>query len=83
MKWSAPQCPVNDEQRVWLETAGAWLLKEFSIQVSQVTVVLPTPEFFPDTYRGEEEDVDKLVERVCSYMGVSVDGLSLEVVSDE
>ena len=51
--------------------------------MSQVTVVLPTPEFFPDTYRGEEEDVDKLVERVCSYMGVSVDGLSLEVVSDE
>jgi hypothetical protein len=82
-KWFTPQCPVNDEQKVWLENGGAWLIREFSIQVSQVTVVLPTPEFFPDPYRGEEEDVDNLLIRVCSYMGVSRDRLSVELFSDE
>jgi hypothetical protein len=74
---------VNDEQRVWLENAGAWLVKEFDIQLSQVTIVLPTQEFFPDTYRGEEEDVRKLLHRVCSYMKVSPDRLSLELLPGE
>jgi hypothetical protein len=83
MKWSTPQCPVNDEQRVWLENAGAWLLKEFNIQLDQVTIVLPTPEFFPDTYRGQEDDAKKLLHRVCSYMKVSPDRLSLEWITDE
>jgi hypothetical protein len=82
-KWFTPQCPVNDEQKVWLENSGAWLIREFSIQVSQVTVVLPTPEFFPDPYRGEEEDVDNLLIRVCSYMGVSRDRLTVKLFSDE
>jgi len=81
-RWLTPQCPVNEEERVWLERAGAWLLKLFAINIDEVTVVLPKPEFFPDTYRGEEEDVDKLLIRVCSYMGVSRDRLSLELFSD-
>jgi hypothetical protein len=83
MTWLAPQCPVNEKEQAWLEDAGTWLLEVFSIQLSDVTVILPTPEFFPDTYRGQEDDIGKLLNRVCSYMSVSRDRLSLELFSDE
>jgi hypothetical protein len=83
MKWFTPKCPVEDEEKEWLENSAAWLLKEFDIQIDDVTVVLPTPEFFPDTYRGEEEDVKTLLGRVSSYMGVNADRLSLDLFSDE
>ena len=83
MRWFSPQCPVNEEDRLWLEKAGPWLLKQFDLNINGVTVVLPTPEFFPDIYRGEEEDVNELLRRVCSYMGVSADRLSLELFSDD
>jgi hypothetical protein len=82
-KWFTPQCPVNEEERVWLDKAGTLLLKLFAINIDEVTVVLPTPEFFPDPYGGEEEDVDNLLIRVCSYMGVSRDRLSVELFDDD
>ena len=82
-RWLTPQCPVNEEERVWLEKGGAWLLNQFDINIDDLAVVLPTPEFFPDTYQGEEDDVEKLLVRVCSYMGVSRDRLSLELSSDK
>ena len=83
MKWFTPKCPVCDEEKEWLEKAGAWLVKEFNIEIDNITVILPTPEFFPDRYRGEEEDVRTLLGRVCSYMGVNVDRLSLDLFSDK
>jgi hypothetical protein len=83
MKWFTPKCPVNDDEKQWLEESGAWLVKEFDIRIDNVRVVLPTPEFFPDTYRGKEDDVKTLLGRVCSYMGVNADRLSMELFSDE
>jgi hypothetical protein len=83
MTWLAPKCPVNEEQQVWLENSGAWLLKEFGIEVSDVIVILPTPEFFPDTYRGQEDDIGQLLNRVCSYLSINRDRLSLELFSDD
>jgi hypothetical protein len=82
-RWLTTHCPVNDEESAWLESAGAWLVKQFEINVDDVIVILPTPEFFPDIYCGEEGDVEKLLNRVCSYMGVSRDRLSVELFSDE
>ena len=82
MGWFSPQCPVSGEDRLWLERAGAWLLKQLDINIDNVIVVLPTPEFFPDIYRGEEEDVNNLLKRVCSYMKVDPDRLLVELFSD-
>jgi hypothetical protein len=81
--WFTPHCPVNEEDRVWLEKASLWLLDQFELNISDVTVVLPTPEFFPDIYHGRDEDVDKLLSRVCSYMGVRRDRLILELFANE
>ena len=83
MTWFTPKCPVDDKDKVWLEQAGAWLIKEFQIRICEVTVVLPTPEFFPDSYHAEEDDVQILLNRVCSFMGVSADRLTLELFTEE
>jgi hypothetical protein len=83
MKWFNPQCPVSEAERRWIEQSSSWLIDQFGIKARDVAVVLPTPDFFPDRYTAEEEDVEALVKRVCDYMGVSRERLELELVSDQ
>ena len=61
-----------------------WLLEEFGADAfREVTVVLPTDEFFPDSYSADEEDARALVDRVCAYMSVDPDLIELEFFDDE
>ena len=61
-----------------------WLLEEFgSDTFRRVTVVLPTDEFFPDSYSADEEDARALLDRVCEYMSVNPDLIELEFFDDE
>jgi hypothetical protein len=83
MKLFAAQCPINDELRAWIEKSSSWLVRALEIKLEEVVVVLPTSEFFPDLYRARDEDVDKLLRRVCGYMGIDRERLSLELFSDE
>ena len=85
MFWSTPKCPVDDnDNKQWLEDCMEWFLEEFGVDAFHaVKVVLPTDEFFPDAYYGDEEDVRALVERVCSYMNVDPDQIELEFFDDE
>jgi hypothetical protein len=71
MFWSTPKCPVDADDKAWLEESMEWLLEEFGADTFRaITVVLPTDEFFPDSYSAEEDDVWSLLERVCGYMQV-------------
>lgn len=61
-----------------------WLLEEFgSDTFRRVTVVLPTDEFFPDSYSADEDDARALVDRVCAYMSVNPDLIEVEFFEDE
>jgi hypothetical protein len=83
MNWFAAKCPVDDSTRTWTENNLGWLLQTFEFPSAQdVTVVLPTPEFFPDPYAGTEADVRRLFQRVCDLMEVDADRLKLELVAD-
>jgi hypothetical protein len=44
--------------------------------------VLPTPNFFPDPYDGSEESVRVLLDRVCGYMDVVPDLVSLQFIAE-
>lgn len=71
--------PLDENQKVWIEKAFQWLLQEFGVECFlKHEPVLPEPTYFPDKYRGTEEDVIKLVGRVCSYM--DLDAGLIEVV---
>lgn len=84
MFWSTPTCPVEEEDKLWIEESMQWLLEEFGSETfREIEVVLPTDEFFPDEYLGVEEDVEALVERVCSYMQVDRRRLEIEFFDDQ
>jgi hypothetical protein len=76
-------CPVDDTTRAWVENNLRWLLQTFEYASGQdVTIVLPTPEFFPDPYSSKDSDVRKLFLRVCEYMEVDAERIELVLVAD-
>ena len=61
-----------------------WLLEEFGPDAfRRVNVILPTDEFFPDSYAADEDDARALVDRVCEYMSVNPALIDLEFYVDE
>ena len=61
MGWFTPKCPVSEKQKIYLDDATQWLLRKFAIAPAKVAIVLPTPEFFPDTYYARGEHVQARV----------------------
>lgn len=72
-------CPLDPPGKAWVEERLAWLRDEFGADdLYGGTMILPTPEFFPDSYDGSRDAVYPLFDRVCDYMGVERDMLRLE-----
>lgn len=67
--WLRPKSPLTDEERRWIDTKFAWLTTEFGAR-STAPVITPTEAFFPDDYDEKPEDVAKIFQRLCGYMGI-------------
>jgi len=66
-----PACPVDHDERQWIDWRMHWLMQEFGHdRLRRAEVVLPTPKFFPDAYDATLEDVRGILDRVCFYLGV-------------
>ena len=77
------KCPIDADQRRWIDARFNWLLGQFGSNAPQTApVVLPTPEFFPDEFKGEPEDVPAMFARVANYMGVDAGKFSLYLYSE-
>lgn len=84
MGWLTLKCPVSEDERAWLEEASGWLIEEFSLgYVREVKALVPSDEFFPDIYRGEEEDIRQLFRRASAYAEVDPDIFRLEFFSSK
>lgn len=84
MSWFTPKCPVNAEDKSWLEDNFLWLIEEFgAARLLDSAVILPTEDFFPDTFSTNREDLQKIVERVCGYMQVDFEEIKLKFYTDE
>lgn len=79
MFFSKPRCPLNDDERLWVEHNLHWLHHEFGDVILQKPVVLPTDEFFPDAYEPTLNGAAALLQRVCSYMCLDPAIISLEI----
>jgi hypothetical protein len=78
-----PSCPCDPAAKDWIEERLRWLADEFDDSAfSGRAVVLPTAECFPDPYDGSKGSVRRLLNRVCQYMDVSPDVLSLKFTSN-
>jgi hypothetical protein len=67
---SEPNCPVDDDDRVWIDNTLQWLRDTLGPQGLSATVVLPTDAFFPGVYRGNADERRALVGRIAEWMNV-------------
>lgn len=82
--WFKPQCPVDPAAKMWIEERLHWLAEQFGIDVfTRRALVLPTSEFFPDPVDGGEESIRNLLDRVCRYMDVDSDLMTLELFTNK
>ena len=44
-------------------------------------VILPTPEFFPDEYKGDDESAERIFERVCGYLDIKPSRVELRLIT--
>jgi hypothetical protein len=82
--WSRPRCPCDPAAKRWVEDRLQWLTKQFGLHILlERPVILPTEEFFPDTWDGTPEAARRMFERVCEYIGVKSYSVNLEIFTDK
>jgi hypothetical protein len=78
-----PKLPVTEEERLWVDDGLrrlGWILAWSRTQ--NITVVLPTDEYFPDPWDATEAGLEALFRRVCGYMRVPRSKVDLAVIPD-
>lgn len=73
---------MGELERLWIEEMLMWCATEFGDRTLRTPVVLPTSDFFPDSFSGTEPEVRALVGIVGRYMGVGRDRIVVEVHSE-
>lgn len=80
--WFQDQCPVEFDQRLWIERRCNWLLAVFGEERLRIGPdVIPTPEYFPDGLPRNQRQVKELLPRLCALMGVNSESLELRFVA--
>lgn len=80
----SPKLPVSEEERQWVNQGFQRLEKMLGRRrMLEARVVLPTAEDFPDPYDKTPTAVEKLFQRVCTYMQVDRTTIELEIFPDE
>jgi hypothetical protein len=65
------QCPVEVADREWIEESFSWLAGRFGVSLLTNGVILPTSEYFPEPFSGEQKQLHALVTGVASAMGLA------------
>lgn len=79
-----PTPPVTPEEQQWVDKSMwrlVWLLGRE--RLAQAKVVLPTPQFFPDTYDRSYESARRVLDRTCHYLSLDPRSVDLEVFGAE
>lgn len=80
---SNPTCPVAIEDKEWIERRFEWLCDEFGRErMLGATVILPTYDYYPDDYHGDEDSARVLLERTCGYLQLDPSTIEL-LIFDE
>lgn len=75
--------PLTRQEKDWIEDSLLWLIKEFGWDYFlKHPVILPEQSFFPDRYKATEECVNKVAQRVCSYMDVDFGQIEIYLFSE-
>ena len=81
---SKPYCPVDPSAKDWIERHLKWLSQQFPSNIfTDRPLVVPTEEFFPESYEPSKEAAKALFARICRFMGVSEDRVSLKFEKED
>jgi hypothetical protein len=76
-------CPVDEAMCKWIEYRMQWLANEFGIKTWwNAPAVMPTNEFFPDRYDRSEHAVIQMMNRVCGFMSIDPENVTLRLYSE-
>jgi hypothetical protein len=76
--WFSARCPLDTGEKAWTEMRLRWLADQFGIdRLLHAEVVLPTDEYFPDSYQGTADDARRMLDRLCYYL--SIDPMTTEL----
>jgi hypothetical protein len=76
--WRQADCPVRPVEQDWIERSMDWLVAQFGTKRLRGEVVLPTDDYFPGVYRGTREDIEPVVQRLCTHMEIDRARIDLE-----
>lgn len=66
---SKPTCPIDSNAKEWIDWRWERLEVEFGVEhLRRARVILPTDEFFPDPFHGNEEQARRELDRLCGYV---------------
>jgi hypothetical protein len=81
--WFQPRCPLDTQEKVWVESRMGWLVGQLGSQrMLEARVIEPTDEFFPGEYRGTEKDAARIFRRLVGYMQIDPAEVQLIVRTD-
>ena len=79
-----PIAPINETGVAWVESSFERLAAFFGKEtLHNRPVVLPTSEFFPDTWENADECVELTLRRICSLMNIERNSVQLEIEYDD
>lgn len=84
MSWFTPKCPINADEKEWLEDSFLWLTEEFGEKTLQdVQIILPDETFFPDEFTADFSYLQNTLRRVCGFMNVEYESIEVSLFSDD
>jgi hypothetical protein len=76
-------CPVDAETRSWVDRRMKWLADEFGLESWwHAKAIEPTDAYFPDRFDSSEHAVRRMLDRVCSFMGIEPERVALRLYSE-
>jgi hypothetical protein len=73
-----PKLPITEEQQKWVDNSFLRLASLLGKKrLFKATVVLPTPEYFPDLFDGSEQALQRMFHRVATQMGLDPDDIEV------
>ncbi|OQP51058.1 hypothetical protein A4H97_04390 [Niastella yeongjuensis] len=78
-----PECPIDNNTRLWMEQAFVWLVQEFG-QNNLLTkpMLFPTTEHFPILYNGTKESFIQTAHIIARQMEIDLQKINLDIFNE-
>lgn len=82
-KNKGPECPIDPEQRLWMENAFLWLLGQFGEEyIFKKEVLVPSKTIFPFRYDGSGESLVETAKIVAEQMDIDFNEIDVKTFKE-